>query len=780
MITNSKLQVLPATSDNANLFLSLQPNSAGLTNTILSATALTYNPFSRTLSLNGIRWPAADGTAGQVLRTDGAGNLTFGNAGLQNFTDALSTSGTNATVAVASLTATNAGYANIDHVIAVKGTGAILAQVPDGTTAGGNKRGQYAVDLQMSRTIASQVAGGGYSVIVGGERNATNPAAWASFIGSGRGNNIIASGGGFDNQFIGAGNDNSISWSANSAIVGGSSNRIGNSNVYSFTSFIGGGQSNIINGENNAISGGVSNTVTTGFSIVGAGESNGLFNLYGAIVGGFTNSTVSAFQTVTFYSQTGVSRIALDSNNANIFSSMVIKSSITQNSPGTLTVTGYANAGTSFATSSGSGNGTTYTLIFAGSATVYDLNSWITIAGVTLTSGTINGTFVVTGSSANSVSFANLSTGTISSQGTVRQSTTVTTATAATATFNPGTVNIYKTGTFIGAGGNNQAQGSYSVIVGGGDVVTAVNRNSIGNNNAHGVIVGGRGNTISGTSQFSGILGGLNNTISSAPSDLLAPGTGHTIAGGVGNTISGPTFQGGTPNFIGGGQNNTISGNYHGHVIVGGSDNQGAAGGNTFNTFIGGGANNFVSNSYSTIPGGQFNRADASYSSVFGGVYGTTRTIVGYTVFPASDRPFGASSAGLSQTALLILGRQTTDASPAVLVSNNVTASATNQIALPSNSAYYVRGSVIATVTGGGATKAWTFEVVIKKALTNATTAIVGTSIINITAADTGAATWIIALTADTTNGALAITVTGQVANTIRWVCRAETTEVTF
>jgi hypothetical protein len=81
MITNSKLQVIPATSDNANLFLSLQPNSAGLTNTILSATALTYNPFSRTLSLNGIRWPASDGTAGQVLRTDGAGNLTFATAG---------------------------------------------------------------------------------------------------------------------------------------------------------------------------------------------------------------------------------------------------------------------------------------------------------------------------------------------------------------------------------------------------------------------------------------------------------------------------------------------------------------------------------------------------------------------------------------------------------------------------------------------------------------------------------------------------------------------------
>jgi len=46
--------------------------------------------------------------------------------------------------------------------------------------------------------------------------------------------------------------------------------------------------------------------------------------------------------------------------------------------------------------------------------------------------------------------------------------------------------------------------------------------------------------------------------------------------------------------------------------------------------------------------------------------------------------------------------------------------------------------------------------------------------------ADVGAATWAITATADTTNGGLAITFTGQAATTIRVVCKLETTEMTF
>jgi hypothetical protein len=46
--------------------------------------------------------------------------------------------------------------------------------------------------------------------------------------------------------------------------------------------------------------------------------------------------------------------------------------------------------------------------------------------------------------------------------------------------------------------------------------------------------------------------------------------------------------------------------------------------------------------------------------------------------------------------------------------------------------------------------------------------------------ADVGAATWTIAVTADTTNGGLAITFTGQLATTIRTVAQIRTTEMTY
>lgn len=128
----------------------------------------------------------------------------------------------------------------------------------------------------------------------------------------------------------------------------------------------------------------------------------------------------------------------------------------------------------------------------------------------------------------------------------------------------------------------------------------------------------------------------------------------------------------------------------------------------------------------------------------------------------------------------MVLGRQTTDATPTTLCSDANATATTNQLTLANNAASYVRGSVIANVTGGGNTKAWTFEGAIKRGANAAATSIVGTFSINVIAQDAGASAWTIALSADTTNGALQVQVTGQAATTIRWVCKLETTEVTF
>lgn len=57
----------------------------------------------------------------------------------------------------------------------------ISAQTADNTATGGNSRGVGAVDLQVSRTAASMVASGGYSVILGGQSNVANGTYSAAF-----------------------------------------------------------------------------------------------------------------------------------------------------------------------------------------------------------------------------------------------------------------------------------------------------------------------------------------------------------------------------------------------------------------------------------------------------------------------------------------------------------------------------------------------------------------------------------------------------------------------
>jgi len=165
---------------------------------------------------------------------------------------------------------------------------------------------------------------------------------------------------------------------------------------------------------------------------------------------------------------------------------------------------------------------------------------------------------------------------------------------------------------------------------------------------------------------------------------------------------------------------------------------------------------------------------------VLGGTRGRTRGIVGIQISPACDAPVGGGAIGVSQAALLILARDTTDASPLVLLSTGTVAGTTNQIILPNNSAYYFRGELVAGVTGGGNTKGWYIEGVIKRGANAASTALVGTPTVTSTYADAGASAWAIAVTADTTNGGLRVTFTGQAATTIRTVCQIRTTEMTY
>lgn len=111
--------------------------------------------------------------------------------------------------------------ANIDAVVGQpKGTGALTAQFVDGAIAGGNARGSNAVDWQLTRVGATQVASGANSVVSGGERNTasgTRSTVSGGFAGTASGTNATVSGG---NTNIASGNNSAVSGGTNNTAAG--------------------------------------------------------------------------------------------------------------------------------------------------------------------------------------------------------------------------------------------------------------------------------------------------------------------------------------------------------------------------------------------------------------------------------------------------------------------------------------------------------------------------------------------------------------------------------
>jgi len=174
----------------------------------------------------------------------------------------------------------NNAAANVNAVITPKGTGALSSDLPDATIVGGNSRGSYAVDLQHSRSAASQVASGGYSVIGGGQDNQAG-GGW-SFIGGGFSNygfnSYFVICGGFDNTnggasaFVGGGQSNNLSSGSYAVLVGGDSNYVsGNWGT------IGGGYQNQLNEQFTSILGGrQANATLYGMQAYSAGQFSAL------------------------------------------------------------------------------------------------------------------------------------------------------------------------------------------------------------------------------------------------------------------------------------------------------------------------------------------------------------------------------------------------------------------------------------------------------------------------------------------------------------------------
>lgn len=213
--------------------------------------------------------------AGNINIADTGGNFTAtnvedalaelaGQSGVQYFTESRSSSGVNSTVPVHAWEVSGA-ETDIDVALVPKGTGAITAAVADGTDVGGDKRGTYAVDLQINRGFNNRVAGGNYAVLIGGYYNQA------------QGERAVCVGGG-----------SNFSSGTGSVVVGGSAN-------YSTgaSSFLGGGYSNNARGDYSVSVGGSFNDADGNYSTIPGGHyaiTRGIYGRFAYASGSFSST----------------------------------------------------------------------------------------------------------------------------------------------------------------------------------------------------------------------------------------------------------------------------------------------------------------------------------------------------------------------------------------------------------------------------------------------------------------------------------------------------------
>ena len=144
-----------------------------------------------------------------------------------------------------------------------------------------------------------------------------------------------------------------------------------------------------------------------------------------------------------------------------------------------------------------------------------------------------------------------------------------------------------------------------------------------------------------------------------------------------------------------------------------------------------------------------------------------------------------------------MLRAQTTDATATRLTADGGAANTTNTVNLPANGSYLVRLMVTARQTGGAAGTAgdsagWSFDALVARGASAAATALVGgiaqtgtpgaAAIVPGTGfapslAVAAAAAWRITVAADTSNGGIAVSGTGEASKSINWVARVLSVE---
>ena len=180
-------------------------------------------------------------------------NATGGGGGLLYVTENLDTASPNNTRNNEQLVVTGTPSIDADLSIVPRGAGAFQLGITDSTIAGGNKRGTYAIDLQLLRGSATTVASGDFAVISGGQSNTAD--------------------------------------GYNSTICGGYLNR-----ASSNYPVIGGGEQNIITvgADFSNIVGGYQNVVQGLYASIAGGRANQILDIYGFAVGDTNTAAAEA------------------------------------------------------------------------------------------------------------------------------------------------------------------------------------------------------------------------------------------------------------------------------------------------------------------------------------------------------------------------------------------------------------------------------------------------------------------------------------------------------
>ncbi len=235
----------------------------------------------------GYEFPTADGASGEVMISDGSGQLTWTDPTTlePRWTLTDSVLYTSQYWGIARGGVGNGMYGDSAHTLVNLGVncgvgyeGLSLFYGKYASITGGHSNNAMGSYSHIGGGVNNRVESG-YSSIVGGIRNFISyEESHSSFIGGGSQDTIFGInsviGGGSDNlidgdySFIGGGDDNSAN-NNYAAVVGGYRNSSSN-----FAAFIGGGVNNLADGN---------------YSVVAGGGIDSVFGIYGCILGGYAN-----------------------------------------------------------------------------------------------------------------------------------------------------------------------------------------------------------------------------------------------------------------------------------------------------------------------------------------------------------------------------------------------------------------------------------------------------------------------------------------------------------